>query len=247
MQIVLSKNRVIAYGENFLAMGGTVINTETGEKYDNATVAECDCVPSDIGTSGYEYHSGVFVPCAPYGKGNNKGFLMEVCTECATPRNSGVPVKNVKWETVSSKYISFTGGTSNAEPKKTTIVTIPIDTEALSDYTEYRLVLKSGSFLLQEDYTTEYAIPYIDIIANGANCVSISGLASSPVSTPADLILNGGFLNRWYMFNNDSGSSGIEIRNYNNAGEPIDISEISFEWYRCICGIDCTVELQVRG
>jgi hypothetical protein len=42
---------------------------------------------------GYEYHAGVFVPCAPFGKGNNNGYFMEVCTDCATPRNSGIPIK----------------------------------------------------------------------------------------------------------------------------------------------------------
>ena len=93
MQLVLCKNRVVAHGENFLSMGGVVINTETGAKYENATVAECSCCPSDIDTVGYEYHAGVFVPCAPYGKGNNNGYFMEVCESCATPRNSGIPIK----------------------------------------------------------------------------------------------------------------------------------------------------------
>ena len=93
MQLVLSKNRIIAHGENFLAMGGVVINTETGARYENATVAECDGCPSDIDKVGYEYHAGVFVPCAPYGVGNNNGCFMEVCESCATPRNSGIPIK----------------------------------------------------------------------------------------------------------------------------------------------------------
>lgn len=94
MQLVLSNNRVVAHGENFLAMGGVVINTETGAKYENATVAECDGCPSDIDKVGYEYHAGVFVPCAPYGVGNNNGFFMEVCESCATPRSSGIPIKH---------------------------------------------------------------------------------------------------------------------------------------------------------
>lgn len=93
MQLVLSNNRIIAHGENFLSMGGVVINTETGAKYENATVAECEGCPSDINEVGYEYHAGVFVPCAPYGKGNNNGYFMEVCETCATPRSSGIPVK----------------------------------------------------------------------------------------------------------------------------------------------------------
>ena len=93
MQLVLSNNRVIAHGENFLTMGSVVINTETGAKYENATVAECENCPSDIDTVGYEYHAGVFVPCAPFGMGNNNGFFMEVCESCATPRNSGIKIK----------------------------------------------------------------------------------------------------------------------------------------------------------
>lgn len=93
MQLVLSNNRVIAHGENFLAMGGVVINTETGAKYENATVAECDNCPSDIDKVGYKYHGGEFVPCAPYGTGNNNGFFMEVCESCATPRSAGIPIK----------------------------------------------------------------------------------------------------------------------------------------------------------
>lgn len=93
MQLVLCKNRVVAHGENFLSMGGTVINTVTGAKHENATIAECNGCPSDIDEVGYEYHAGVFVPCAPYGKGNNNGYFMEVCESCATPRNSGIPIK----------------------------------------------------------------------------------------------------------------------------------------------------------
>jgi hypothetical protein len=93
MQLVLSNNRIIAHGENFLALGGVVINTETGTRYDNATIAECEGCPSDIDKVGYEYHAGVFVPCAPFGVGNNNGYFMEVCESCATPRSSGIPIK----------------------------------------------------------------------------------------------------------------------------------------------------------
>lgn len=94
MQLVLSNNRIIAHGENFIAMGGVVINTETGAKYENATVAECEggC-PSDIDKVGYEYHAGEFVPCAPFGTGLNGNYMI-ACDECATPRNSGIPIKN---------------------------------------------------------------------------------------------------------------------------------------------------------
>ena len=89
MQLVLIKNRIVAHGEDFLAMGGTVINTVTCAKYENATIAECESCPSDIGSAGYEYHAGVFVPCAPYGKGN--GNIMVACqNDCGLPKDSGV-------------------------------------------------------------------------------------------------------------------------------------------------------------
>ena len=110
MQLVLSNNRIIAHGENFLSMGGVVINTETGAKYENATIAECEGCPSDIDKVGYEYHAGVFVPCAPYGKGNNNGYFMEVCETCATPRNSGIPIKNgIKYENLNVNDIIANG------------------------------------------------------------------------------------------------------------------------------------------
>ena len=105
MQLVLSNNRVVAHGENFIALGGTVINTGTGKKYENATVAECDGCPSDIDTVGYEYHAGVFVPCAPYGKGN--GNIMVACQEdCGTPKDSGIPLSYIG--TIAS-YFAFVG------------------------------------------------------------------------------------------------------------------------------------------
>ena len=94
MQLVLSNNRIIAHGENFLAMGGVVINTETGAKYDNATIAECEGCPSDINEVGYEYHAGEFVPCAPYGK-TDKGNVLLACKECATPKRSDITTSDL--------------------------------------------------------------------------------------------------------------------------------------------------------
>lgn len=90
MQIVLSNNRVIAHGGNYMAFDGVVINTETGERYERATVAECDNCPSDIDTVGYEYHAGTFVPCAPYGIGD--GNVVVACNkDCKALKDSGVP------------------------------------------------------------------------------------------------------------------------------------------------------------
>lgn len=95
MQIVLIGNRVVAHGEDcFLCMGGTVICEETGKAYPNATVAEVDAIPVDIGKVGYEYHAGVFVPCAPFGVGD--GNLAVVCGEdCKVIKDSGKPVGDV--------------------------------------------------------------------------------------------------------------------------------------------------------
>lgn len=91
MQLVLSNNRVIAHGENFLSMGGVVINTETGKKYENATIAECNGCPSDIDKVGYEYHAGAFVPCAPFGVGT--GNVAILCNDdCKAIKDSGIPI-----------------------------------------------------------------------------------------------------------------------------------------------------------
>ena len=105
MKLVLSNNRIIAHGENFISMGGgVVINTETGAKYERATVAECSNCPSDIGVVGYEYHAGEFVPCAPFGKG--PGNVAVYCDDCKTPRDSGVPIDDV---CQMSSYFAFVG------------------------------------------------------------------------------------------------------------------------------------------
>lgn len=104
MQLVLSNNRVLAHGENFISMGGTVINTETNKVYQNATVAECDGCPSDIGVVGYEYHAGEFVPCAPFGKG--PGNIAVYCDDCKTPRDSG---KHIGFVCTMSSYMAFVG------------------------------------------------------------------------------------------------------------------------------------------
>ena len=109
MQLVLSNNRIIAHGENFLALGGVVINTETGDKFDNATIAECECAPSDIGQVGYEYHAGDFVPCAPFGVGT--GNVAVYCDGCKTPKDSGIHIEDVArkiillWENASPESV----------------------------------------------------------------------------------------------------------------------------------------------
>lgn len=141
MQLVLVNNRIIAHGEGFLAMDGVVINTETGAKYENATIAECDNCPSDIGEVGYEYHAGVFKPCAPYGKGNNDGFFMEVCVPCATPRNSGIPINNIKYVKLAGVSVSEYAADRNIDSG----VIIPISKETFLQYESLRYVIKKGS------------------------------------------------------------------------------------------------------
>lgn len=105
MQLVLINNRIVAHGEGFLAMGGVVINTETGKKYEHATIAECSGCPSDIDIVGYEYHAGRFVPCAPYGKGD--GNILVACqNDCGAPKDSGIPIKN---SVAMPLYLTFVG------------------------------------------------------------------------------------------------------------------------------------------
>jgi hypothetical protein len=154
MQLVLSNNRIIAHGENFLAMGGVVINAETGAKFENATVAECDGCPSDIDKVGYEYHAGVFVPCAPYGVGNGKGYVMEVCTDCATPRNSGIPMSVLKWESLSE--IVFVGTSEQSALNKQFALEFPAS--AISEYPDLRVVIKDGYYETDNTHDTTITI-----------------------------------------------------------------------------------------
>ena len=94
MQLVISGKRILTYGENFIAMGNVVVNPETGAKYNNATIAESACVPSDIDEVGYEYHAGEFIPCAPFGKGD--GTVPVLCgNDCKAIKDSGIPIASV--------------------------------------------------------------------------------------------------------------------------------------------------------
>lgn len=174
MQLVLSKNRVVAHGENFVAMGGVVINTETGARYENATVAECNGCPSDIDKVGYEYHGGVFVPCAPYGVGNNNGYFMEVCESCATPRNSGIPIKGgIKPENIHESFrASLFGGMDitlvweNASTSSTfRDQTLVLD---LAPYTFLLIVTRDD---LGEDDVFNVSPIYIDKVVGTRSCI----------------------------------------------------------------------------
>lgn len=97
MQLVLINKRIVAHGEGFIAMGGVVINTETGKKYEHATIAECSGCPSDIDKVGYEYHAGTFVPCAPYGIG--QGNVAVLCNEdCKSIKDSGISFEDIYYK-----------------------------------------------------------------------------------------------------------------------------------------------------
>lgn len=160
MQLVLSNNRIIAHGENFLAMGGVVINTETGARYENATIAECNGCPSDIDKVGYEYHAGIFVPCAPFaGTGNNNGYFMEVCEDCATPRNSGIPIKGIYWNKLGSVSENLEGVYFNESAS----LNFSIPASVLFNYSRFRFILRAGaSFKLYNLTTNESELPSFD-------------------------------------------------------------------------------------
>lgn len=78
MKLVLSGNTIIGHGENLIPMGCTVVDTDSGKVYENATIAECENCPKDLDIIGYEYHAGVFVPCHPYGSLYNKKQFEDV-------------------------------------------------------------------------------------------------------------------------------------------------------------------------
>lgn len=95
-QLVVRGNRILAHGFNrYISVNGTVIDTDSGKVYANSTVVECkECLPADIDSIGYEYHSGVFVPCAPYGEGT--GTIAVLSSDmCKTIVDSGILVTNV--------------------------------------------------------------------------------------------------------------------------------------------------------
>ena len=95
-QLVLSGNRIIAHGEDcFLSMGGTVICTKSGRKFDNATVTNTtSAIPADIDEVGYEYRAGEFIPCAPFGRATG-GTIPLLCDDCKTMKDSGVRGENL--------------------------------------------------------------------------------------------------------------------------------------------------------
>lgn len=113
MQLVLIKNRVVSYGGEYVTMGNTVIDTQSGKVFSGATVAECNGCPPDIGEVGYEYTAGVFTPCAPYGKGD--GNLAVLCNrDCKSIKDSDIPLSRI-CQTTKTTY-KGTGSQSASNP-----------------------------------------------------------------------------------------------------------------------------------
>ena len=112
-QLVISGNRILAYGEGecFLQMGEHVICLETASLYQNATVVNYEAeLPEDIDLVGYEYHNGAFVPCAPYGTGT--GNVAVFCDkDCKALKDSGIPLSRMG-QVVEMEYVG-TGTSSN--------------------------------------------------------------------------------------------------------------------------------------
>ena len=182
MQLVLRNNRIIDYGEGFVAANnGVVTNSSTGKSYSNATVAECENYPSDIGSTGYEYHAGVFVPCAPYGTGDNSGYFMEVSASCAVPRNSGLLIRDIKW----SKAASCVFNVAETLNEVNTTYTFPLSNDVLSEYSAFRFVIKAGSYfqLGSPTHYVENSTVY-NILTNGNNVLFTF---TSPKSTSSSI------------------------------------------------------------
>lgn len=219
MQLVLSNNRIVAHGENFFALGGVVINIETGAKYDNATIAECEggC-PSDINEVGYEYRDGVFVPCAPFGKGDNNGNVMEVCTSCATPRNSGIPIKDIKWSTIARKEIKISD-LDVIDTLKTKTATFSVEDGLLNGYSMLRYVIKASSTynlsaVSSNPENGRYNIPVIavgNIVLNVATYTGTSTSYNTRITFDKDYICPCYLISSGNIVCDTRGSNSIQI------------------------------------
>lgn len=241
MQLVLSNNRIIAHGENFLSMGGVVINTATGARYENATIAECNGCPSDIDKVGYEYHAGVFVPCAPFGMGNNNGYIMEVCTDCATPRNSGIPIKNAKWETIAVQTLS--GILDGVDSQAGRTFSLGIGGSILQNYSMYRIVIKAGSTYTVTNMDL-YGSVYIKLYEGSTeteNCfISYPSKTNFVYSTPKDVVLSTGFIEIKKIFQ-------YSEETFNFANGAITPTDLKLLAENVRVEFNFQIEVQVRG
>lgn len=194
MQLVLVNNRIVAHGENFLAMGDVVINTETGARYEKATVAECSGCPSDIDQVGYEYRAGVFVPCAPYGKGKGTGYFMEVCPDCATPRSSGLLITDINWGKIASVSCSITN-TSIANTKQQSL-SFSVNNSELEKYSSLRYRIKAGSILNISRIAGQSAFTFVQLGAFSLyNITNITDIIDGVLEFKEDVVIP------FYLFN----------------------------------------------
>lgn len=131
MQLVLCGNRVVNYGEDCLDLGCGILCPDTEHIHSNCTlVTTCTDLPADIDSVGYEYHAGIFVPCEPYGEtvGGNNG-----------------------WETIGSVSYSTEGYPTNDlilndKESQNVALTIPYDEAVLDNFSQFRYVIKRGSY-----------------------------------------------------------------------------------------------------
>ena len=195
MQLVLSNNRVLAHGENFISFGGVVINTETGRRYDNATVAECDGCPSDIDKVGYEYHAGVFVPCAPFGTGN--GNVVVACNEdCKALKDSGVPFGRMS-QVVTTSYKGVGGDW----------LTLTFD--AVPAILFFRGIKETTS---GSSYDSGYAMPGVYLRTDGINgCTLNTCNAKDTAGFSIDVFVEG---NTFTIYNDDGAMFNKDGYNY---------------------------------
>lgn len=122
-QLVVSGNRILAYGEDCFAVMGEIIKcSTTGEEYTNATVTTCEEFPKDIGKVGYEYHAGQFVPCAPFGEG--EGNIAVFCDACNTLKNSGFSISDL-YNPAHIYETSYTGANKYGSSNPNSKVTLP--------------------------------------------------------------------------------------------------------------------------
>lgn len=215
MQLVLSNNRIIAHGGNYLAMGGVVIDKTTGAKFDNATITECESYPSDIDKVGYEYHAGAFIPCAPYGTGNNNGYFMEVCEKCAAPRSSGIKIKGgLKRENFDPKFVANElGGTmtfllwENASPdSEFTAQTITL---SRGDWDFLICETNSGTTIIPKNFTLPIALFNM---SSASSCINVS-LRGIVKITATTIEFDAGEL--WMLMKSGTSTINQDINNRN--------------------------------
>lgn len=202
-QLVISGNRVLAHGEGFVSMeNDTVLSTKTGTVYQNAAVAECEALPADIDTVGYEYHTGVFVPAAPFGAGSSGTLL--ISGGCSVPQSSTVEINTLLR---ASLDVSAPAGSAVTAACGGTVLTA--DESAghwhfyLTSYGTWTVTATQGSHIKSAALTVDAVKPYALSIdydvetsttpQSGASYTSgLAGLSWAALSTYARAIAKNG-------------------------------------------------------